>query len=48
VRLPGESGLRRRERQLADGVELHPSILPALAAWAEKLRVAGPPMSPIK
>ena len=40
VRLPGESGLRRRAEQLAHGVELHPSILPALAPWSEKLGVA--------
>src|SRR5512140_2594311 len=28
VRLPGQMGLERRERQLRDGVELEPSILP--------------------
>jgi len=39
VRLPGENGLRRRAEQLAHGVELYPSILPALAPWAEKLGV---------
>ncbi|HTQ30662.1 MAG TPA: Ldh family oxidoreductase [Opitutaceae bacterium] len=42
VRLPGESGLRRREAQLKNGVELHPGILPALAPWAQKLGVAPP------
>jgi LDH2 family malate/lactate/ureidoglycolate dehydrogenase len=42
VRLPGEAGLRRRAEQLANGVELHPAILPALAPWAEKLGVAVP------
>jgi L-lactate dehydrogenase len=42
VRLPGEEGARRREVQLRDGVELYPSILPALAPWAEKLGVALP------
>jgi len=42
VRLPGASGLRRRAEQLANGVALHPSILPALAPWAEKLGVALP------
>jgi LDH2 family malate/lactate/ureidoglycolate dehydrogenase len=44
VRLPGQMGLLRRERQLREGVELEPSILPALAAWAEKFRVALPPI----
>ena len=42
VRLPGEAGLRRRREQLAQGVELYPSILPALAPWAGKLGVALP------
>jgi L-lactate dehydrogenase len=42
VRLPGQMGLLRRERQLRDGVELEPSILPALAPWAEKFRLALP------
>lgn len=42
VRLPGENGLRRRAEQLEHGVELYPSILPALAPWAEKLGIAPP------
>jgi LDH2 family malate/lactate/ureidoglycolate dehydrogenase len=42
VRLPGESGLRRREDQLANGVELYPSIIPALEPWATKLSVRLP------
>jgi LDH2 family malate/lactate/ureidoglycolate dehydrogenase len=42
VRLPGESGLRRREAQLARGVELYPGIMAALAPWAEKFAVAPP------
>jgi len=42
VRLPGESGLRRREKQLRDGIELYPSIMPALAGWSTKLGVAVP------
>ena len=42
VRLPGAGGLRRREAQLKDGVELYPSILPSLQAWSEKLGVATP------
>jgi LDH2 family malate/lactate/ureidoglycolate dehydrogenase len=42
VRLPGESGLARRAAQLAGGVELYPSIMPALAPWAQKLGVTLP------
>jgi LDH2 family malate/lactate/ureidoglycolate dehydrogenase len=42
VRLPGQNGLARRQRQLLEGVELEPSILPALAPWAEKFHVALP------
>jgi LDH2 family malate/lactate/ureidoglycolate dehydrogenase len=36
VRLPGENGLRKRELQLANGVELFPSIMPGIRPWAEK------------
>jgi LDH2 family malate/lactate/ureidoglycolate dehydrogenase len=39
VRLPGQAGLSRRQRQLAEGVELHAAILPALRPWAERLGV---------
>jgi LDH2 family malate/lactate/ureidoglycolate dehydrogenase len=42
VRLPGEAGLGRRSEQLANGVELYPTILPALKPWAEKLGVPMP------
>lgn len=42
VRLPGENGLRRREVQLKDGVELYASILPALRPWTERLGVPFP------
>jgi LDH2 family malate/lactate/ureidoglycolate dehydrogenase len=42
VRLPGEAGLKRRAAQLAKGVELYPSIMPALAPWAKKLGVNTP------
>lgn len=42
VRLPGETALRRRVEQLAQGVELYPSILPALVPWAAKLGVPLP------
>ena len=42
VRLPGETGLRRRQEQLATGVELYPGILAALAPWAKKFGVVAP------
>jgi L-lactate dehydrogenase len=42
VRLPGESGLLRRAEQLSRGIELHPSILPALVSWAGKFGVTPP------
>ncbi len=45
VRLPGESGLRRRAEQLAQGVELYPGIMPALAPWAQRLGVSAPAAS---
>ncbi len=43
VRLPGERGLKRRAEQLANGVELHPSIMPMLKPWGEKFAIAPPP-----
>jgi len=42
VRLPGDEALRRRERQLRDGVTLHAGTLPALRPWAERFGVAIP------
>ena len=42
VRLPGERALKLRAEQLDNGVELYPSIMPALSPWAEKLGVAAP------
>jgi L-lactate dehydrogenase len=42
VRLPGEQGALLRESQLREGVELYPSIMPALMPWAEKLGVELP------
>jgi L-lactate dehydrogenase len=42
VRLPGERGLALWRAQSAMGVRLYPSILPALAPWADKLGVAPP------
>ena len=40
VRLPGERAMERRREQLAHGVQLHESILPALEPWAQKFGVA--------
>lgn len=48
VRLPGENALRRREQQLRDGVELYPTIVPALTPWAEKLTVELPKAVSVK
>ncbi len=42
VRMPGDSALKLRETQLDQGVALHPSIMPALGKWGEKLGVTSP------
>ena len=42
MRLPGERGMQLADQQRDGGVALHPSILPALRPWAEKLKVAPP------
>lgn len=42
VRLPGQSGLALRKQQLAEGVRLHPGILPALADFADKASLDAP------
>lgn len=42
LRLPGERALQRRRAQLADGIELHPAIMPGLAPWAERFGVPIP------
>jgi LDH2 family malate/lactate/ureidoglycolate dehydrogenase len=42
VRLPGERGLARKRSQLAEGVTLHPGILPGLAARAATAGIALP------
>lgn len=42
VRLPGERGLHLRAQQLQGGVRLYPGIMPALAAWADRLGVPLP------
>jgi len=39
VRLPGHAALARRADQIAHGVQLHPTILPALIPWAETLKI---------
>src|SRR5437763_1730089 len=40
VRLPGEHGMARFREQRANGVRLHPTIMPALEPWCEKLGVS--------
>lgn len=42
VRLPGQAALARRAEQLVHGVELHPTIMPALIPCAEALKVKSP------
>jgi LDH2 family malate/lactate/ureidoglycolate dehydrogenase len=42
VRTPGEKGVALADKQLRHGVTLYPSILPALAPWAAKLKIAEP------
>ncbi len=41
-----KAGMRRLREQRANGVALYPTIMPALAPWAEKLRVAVPATQP--
>jgi len=41
-RMPGERALALRQQQLAGGVVLYPSIMPALAPWGEKLGIPAP------
>lgn len=42
ARMPGDGALGRKRAALADGLKLHPSILPALTPLAEKLGVTLP------
>jgi LDH2 family malate/lactate/ureidoglycolate dehydrogenase len=42
VRTPGEKGLALAKQQREAGLELYPSIMPALEPWARKLGVAMP------
>jgi LDH2 family malate/lactate/ureidoglycolate dehydrogenase len=46
VRMPGQASLARRARQLVEGIALHPTILPVLQPWAEKLGVPLPAARP--
>jgi LDH2 family malate/lactate/ureidoglycolate dehydrogenase len=42
VRMPGDRANELRREQLTGGVELYPSIMPDLTAWADKLKVTVP------
>lgn len=42
VRLPGQRGLERKRRALADGVALYPGVMAALTPHAQKLGVTPP------
>lgn len=42
VRMPGEGALARRERQMRAGVELAPTVMPALESWATRYDVTLP------
>ncbi len=42
VRLPGSRGLHLRAEQRQHGLELYPTIMPALLPWAEKFGVTPP------
>jgi LDH2 family malate/lactate/ureidoglycolate dehydrogenase len=44
VRLPGEGGLKRRNEQLANGVDLYAGIFTGLTPWAERFGVTLPAM----
>jgi LDH2 family malate/lactate/ureidoglycolate dehydrogenase len=47
VRVPGEAGSERRARQLANGLDLYPEIIPALTPWAHRLDIPLPiPLAP--
>jgi LDH2 family malate/lactate/ureidoglycolate dehydrogenase len=42
VRVPGQRGLERRRRALAEGIALYPAIMPALESFATKFGVTPP------
>ncbi len=43
VRLPGQAAMEKKRRAMAEGVVLHPSIMPALLPWADRLGVTAVP-----
>lgn len=42
VRLPGQAAMAKKRQAIAAGVILHPSIMPALLPWADRLGVGAP------
>jgi L-lactate dehydrogenase len=42
VRLPGQRALQLRREQLARGLRLYPSIMPAIEPWAQKFGIVMP------
>jgi len=42
VRMPGDMALALRHKQMSEGIDLYPSIMPDLVKWASKLGVAPP------
>jgi L-lactate dehydrogenase len=40
--MPGERALAMRDEQLAQGVALYPTIMPALVPWGDRLGVKSP------
>lgn len=42
VRLPGQAAMAKKRQAMAEGVALHPSIMPALLPWADRLGVEAP------
>jgi LDH2 family malate/lactate/ureidoglycolate dehydrogenase len=42
VRLPGQQALQLRRKQVAHGLRLYPSIIPAIEPWAQKFGIAMP------
>lgn len=42
VRMPGQGGMARRARQLAEGVDLHPTIAPMLAPLCQRYGIRFP------